>query len=70
MNRLNRGLRILLALGFVGLPGTRLVGSADELEWYARELMRLPFAFEVRAPAELRSTIARLAGELARRCAP
>ena len=34
--------------------GVLLRGSADELEWYARELMRLPFPFEVRSPPELR----------------
>src|SRR6185436_19623262 len=28
--------------------GVLLKGSADELDWYARELMRLPFEFEVR----------------------
>ena len=49
--------------------GVMLKGSADELDWYARELMRLPFAFDVRAPAELRATLARLAGELAQRFA-
>jgi predicted DNA-binding transcriptional regulator YafY len=57
----------------LGLPeecegGVVLRGSVDELEWYARELMRLPFAFEVRAPATLRATLARLAAEIAERC--
>jgi len=49
--------------------GVILNGSADELDWYARELMRLPFAFEIRAPAALRATLARLASELAARFA-
>jgi predicted DNA-binding transcriptional regulator YafY len=50
--------------------GVVLNGSADdELDWYARELMRLPFAFEIRAPAELRAMLARLASELAARFA-
>ena len=44
-------------------------GSADELDWYARELMRLPFAFEIRVPTALRAMLARLASELAARCA-
>lgn len=57
-----------------GLPeecegGVLLRGSTDELEWYARELMRLPFEFEVREPAALRAAIGRLARELARRFA-
>jgi predicted DNA-binding transcriptional regulator YafY len=50
--------------------GILLRGSADELDWYARELMRLPFRFEVRTPVALRSMLARLAGELVERFAP
>lgn len=49
--------------------GVMLRGSADELDWYARELMRLPFAFEIRAPAGLRKEVVRLARELAARFA-
>lgn len=49
--------------------GVLLKGSADELDWYARELMRLPFAFDVSAPAELRTMIAKLARDLAERFA-
>jgi predicted DNA-binding transcriptional regulator YafY len=54
----------------LGIPeareaGVLLRGSADDLEWYARELMRLPFRFDVRAPVELRRTLARLASEIA-----
>jgi predicted DNA-binding transcriptional regulator YafY len=49
--------------------GVLLKGSADDLEWYARELMRLPFEFEVRRPAALRSTLGRLAARLAERFA-
>jgi len=44
--------------------GVLLRGSADFLDWYARELMRLPFRFEVRQPKELAAVIAKLAGEL------
>jgi predicted DNA-binding transcriptional regulator YafY len=47
--------------------GVHLRGYCDELEWYARELMRLPFDFEVRKPDELKATLARLAGVIARR---
>lgn len=47
--------------------GVLLKGSVDELDWYARELMRLPFRFEVRSPLALRRTIARLALALAER---
>jgi predicted DNA-binding transcriptional regulator YafY len=58
----------------LGIPepfegGVLLRGSADELDWYARELMRLPFRFEVRAPASLRAMLGKLAGELAERFA-
>jgi predicted DNA-binding transcriptional regulator YafY len=45
--------------------GVLLKGSADELDWYARELMRLPFRFDVRSPRALRHTLAKLARELA-----
>jgi predicted DNA-binding transcriptional regulator YafY len=54
----------------MGLPetcegGVLLRGSADELDWYARELMRLPFRFEVRSPVALRTMLAKLASGLA-----
>lgn len=45
--------------------GVLLRGFCEELEWYARELMRLPFRFEIRKPLELRAMLRRLAGELA-----
>ncbi|HTS86440.1 MAG TPA: YafY family protein [Usitatibacter sp.] len=44
--------------------GMRLTGSFDEVGWYARELMRLPYRFEVRSPDSLREEIARIAGDL------
>ena len=47
--------------------GVLLKGSADELDWYARELMRLPFEFEVRAPDALRAMLVKLARSLVRR---
>jgi predicted DNA-binding transcriptional regulator YafY len=43
--------------------GVLLKGSADELDWYAHELMRLPFRFEVRSPVALKQSLARLAAE-------
>jgi len=45
--------------------GMRLTGSFDEVDWYARELMRLPYRFEVRSPDSLREEIARIARDLA-----
>jgi predicted DNA-binding transcriptional regulator YafY len=45
--------------------GVLLKGSCDELEWYARELMRLPFRFEIRSPDALRVTLRKLATALA-----
>jgi len=45
--------------------GVLLRGSADELDWYARELMRLPFPFAIRSPVELRRTVVRIAREVA-----
>ena len=57
--------------GMGGIPepcaeGVLLRGSADDLEWCARELMRLPFRFEVRSPESLRRTLGRIASEIAR----
>ena len=49
--------------------GVLLKGSADELDWYARELMRLPFRFDIRSPQPLRTTVRRLAAEIAARYA-
>jgi predicted DNA-binding transcriptional regulator YafY len=37
--------------------GVRLLGQTDDLEWFARELSRLPFEFEVQRPAELRGAL-------------
>jgi predicted DNA-binding transcriptional regulator YafY len=37
--------------------GVLLFGQTDDLTWLARELARLPFAFEVRRPAELRDAV-------------
>lgn len=49
------------------VPGGVLLRiQADELGWVARELARLPFAFEVREPAALRAELRRLAGRLRR----
>jgi predicted DNA-binding transcriptional regulator YafY len=47
--------------------GVLLRGSADDLDWCARELMRLPFRFDVRSPAPLRHAVARIAGDIAAR---
>jgi predicted DNA-binding transcriptional regulator YafY len=54
-----------LGVAEVSGKGVLLKGSADELDWYARELMRLPFRFEVRAPVELRAMLGKLSRELA-----
>ncbi|MGN7724565.1 helix-turn-helix transcriptional regulator [Luteimonas sp. 22616] len=37
--------------------GTVLFAQADDLDWFARELSRLPFGFEVRHPATLRAAL-------------
>jgi predicted DNA-binding transcriptional regulator YafY len=44
--------------------GVVLRGQADDLGWVARELARLPFPFEVRAPAALRARLRRRSREL------
>lgn len=48
--------------------GTKLSAQADDLDWFARELSRLPFAFEVRHPAALNDAV-RACGERLRRLA-
>ena len=60
-----RELSPTLGLAEVSGDGVLVRGSADELDWYARELMRLPFRFEIRKPVELRAAVARIARALA-----
>jgi predicted DNA-binding transcriptional regulator YafY len=44
--------------------GVLLHAQADDLDWFARELIRLPFDFEVRRPAALRTALAARARRL------
>jgi predicted DNA-binding transcriptional regulator YafY len=37
--------------------GVLLFGQTDDLNWFARELTRLPFGFEIRRPKELRAEL-------------
>jgi predicted DNA-binding transcriptional regulator YafY len=37
--------------------GVLLFGQTDDLGWFARELARLPFAFDIRRPKELRKAL-------------
>jgi len=37
--------------------GVRLLGQTDDLDWFARELARLPFAFHVQRPEEMRAAL-------------
>lgn len=37
--------------------GVRLLGQTDDLDWFARELSRLPFAFRVQRPDEMRAAL-------------
>jgi predicted DNA-binding transcriptional regulator YafY len=46
--------------------GVRLRGEVDDLDWFARELARLPFAFEVVRPATLRAALRSVARRLIR----
>ncbi len=47
--------------------GVLLRGSFDDADWYSRELMRLPFEFEVREPMHLADRVAELAWGLVRK---
>lgn len=44
--------------------GVLLRSSADDLDWFARQLARLPFDFEVRTPTRLRTALRRHAMHL------
>lgn len=44
--------------------GVLLRGQADDLDWFAQELARLPFAFEIRSPRALRGALRKLASRL------
>jgi predicted DNA-binding transcriptional regulator YafY len=37
--------------------GVALFAQTDDLDWFARELARLPFGFLVRKPAALRKAV-------------
>jgi predicted DNA-binding transcriptional regulator YafY len=49
--------------------GVLLRAQADDLQWFARELARLPFGFEIRHPAALREALASVARNLLRQAA-
>ncbi|MBC7683581.1 MAG: WYL domain-containing protein, partial [Ferruginibacter sp.] len=44
--------------------GVMLHSQADDVEWFARELARLPFAFEIHQPPALRAALLALAARL------
>lgn len=44
--------------------GVMLHSQADDVDWFARELARLPFAFEIRQPPALRAALLALATRL------
>ncbi len=46
--------------------GVILRAQADDLQWFARELARLPFPFHIRHPPALRDALASIAEELLR----
>jgi predicted DNA-binding transcriptional regulator YafY len=56
------------AVGLLEWTGkaVRLRGEVDDLDWFARELARLPFAFEVLRPASLRTAVRAVARRLVR----
>jgi predicted DNA-binding transcriptional regulator YafY len=53
-------------LEWVG-SGVLLRSQVDDLRWFARELARLPFAFEIRQPPELRDELEGVASDLLER---
>jgi len=59
---------LFAAVGVLEWTGraVRLRGEVDDLRWFARELARLPFAFEVIHPAALRGAVKSIAQGLLR----
>jgi hypothetical protein len=47
--------------------GVLLRSQVDDLRWFARELARLPFAFQVRQPVELFTAVREVAAVLRQR---
>jgi predicted DNA-binding transcriptional regulator YafY len=43
-----------------------LSAQADDLDWFARELSRLPFDFKILTPAAMRESLRRCANRLRR----
>jgi len=41
-----------------------LRAQVDDLDWFARELARLPFGFDIRRPGALRAALAALGRQL------
>lgn len=63
---------LFYAFGLLEAEGedrVRLRSQTDNLDWYARELARLPFEFEILDPPELRDALRRLAAQLQTRAA-
>jgi len=50
--------------------GVLLRAQADNLDWIARELARLPFDFRVRSPSALRAEIVKIGKRLDRLARP
>lgn len=50
--------------------GVALFAQADDLDWFARQLARVPFAFEVMGPETLRVAVKRWGERLQRSAAP
>jgi predicted DNA-binding transcriptional regulator YafY len=53
-----------------GAGGVLLRSQADDLDWFARELARLPFDYEIRHPEQLRDAVAALARRLLNAASP
>jgi len=52
------------------VDGVLLHAQADDLDWFARELSRLPFDFRIRAPVELATALNACARRLLRLATP
>jgi predicted DNA-binding transcriptional regulator YafY len=50
--------------------GVLLYSETDDLDWYARQLARLPFGFAIRSPQALHGAVRRCAARLLKQVAP
>lgn len=70
LNTARRELRDTIGVFEPAKRGVSMLAHADDLDWFARQLARLPFRFEVVGPEPLREALRRCGERLQRSAAP